>query len=145
MFSIFFFFQSSLFSDQDWPVICFLIEIVILLKMFGWSVQHCSCVRLNCKQSFRCSTVYCMKKCNSIKFQILYATVVKQGCSMTLIKEHCLIVQPCAAPRCPATLPLILNGSEGHHHFWHRRDPAPRLQSDSGKERSNLRGQLFIQ
>ena len=45
----------------------------------------------------------------------------------------------CAAPRRPATLPLILNGSEGHHHFWHRRDPAPRLRSGSGKE--HVRGQ----
>jgi hypothetical protein len=47
----------------------------------------------------------------------------------------------CAAPRCPATLPLILNGSEGHHHSWHRRDPAPPLRSGSEKERSNVRGQ----
>jgi hypothetical protein len=39
------------------------------------------------------------------------------------------------------TLPLILNVSEGHHHFWHRRDPAPRLRPGSGKERSNVRGQ----
>jgi hypothetical protein len=41
-------------------------------------------------------------------------------------KGHC-------APRCPATLPLILNGHEGHHHLWSPRDPDPRLRFGLGK------------
>jgi hypothetical protein len=54
-------------------------------------------------------------------------------------------VTVCSATCRPATLPLIKpNGSESHHHFWISAGPA-HLRCGSGKEWSNVRGQLFIQ
>jgi hypothetical protein len=50
----------------------------------------------------------------------------------------------CAEPRCPATLPLIHNGYEGHHHLHSPRDPAPRLRSESGKNGLTCEDNRFI-
>jgi hypothetical protein len=54
-------------------------------------------------------------------------------------------IEYCSATCRPATLPLIMpDGSESHHPFCLSPGPA-HLQCGSGKEWSNVRGQLFIQ
>jgi hypothetical protein len=41
-----------------------------------------------------------------------------------ILPLSCLLT-PCAAPCCPATLPLMHNGYEGHHHLHFPQDPVP--------------------
>ncbi len=60
----------------------------------------------------------------------------KHKISKTVFKL--ISIEYCAAPRCPATLPLILNGHEGQHHLWHLRDPAPGLGKNSLTSVDNL-------
>jgi hypothetical protein len=54
------------------------------------------------------------------------------------------ITTSCAVLSCPATLPSILNGHEGHHHLWSLPDPAPRLRSGLGKNSLTCEDNPFI-